>query len=98
MAQVSDAHLKQAQSAFLRVLFQMVHPVLIHEINSQKNLENSQEVRKHDSESKKDLKIHPMKECFSRSKEKGKWEVFSELPSIKTPLGEELSLRSFGPP
>lgn len=52
MAQVSDAHLKQAQSAFLRVLFQKVHPVLIHEINSQKNLENSQEVRKHDSESK----------------------------------------------
>lgn len=52
MAQVSDAHLKQAQSAFLRVLFQMVHPILIHEINSQKNLENSQEVRKHDSESK----------------------------------------------
>lgn len=64
------------------------------------NLENTQEVRKLDSESKKDLKIHHMKECFSRSKEKGwgevNWEMFSELHYIKTPLGEELSLRSHG--
>lgn len=54
----SDPFKRVPAQRLQRELLKMGHPVLKHEINSQGNLEDIQEVVQFDSEKEKDYKIH----------------------------------------